>query len=92
MRIFKREVERPVHPQQPKRVAPTWENETAHLETTDFISLAAAALQEAMNVAAADMDANGLMSVAKEWTQLAEANESINNRPIKIGFRKEEQD
>lgn len=81
--------ERPAHPEQ-KRKPHQWDNVLWNQD--QFITMAAEALQEAMNVASVDMDANGLLNIAKEWSLLAETNDSLTKKQPKIGFAKEEQD
>jgi hypothetical protein len=81
--------ERPAHPEQ-KRKPQQWDNVMWNDE--QFIGMAAEALQEAMNVASVDMDANSLVSIAKEWSLLAETSSELKKKQPKIGFVKEEQD
>jgi hypothetical protein len=95
LRLFKKDktaIERPVHPPQPTRKPQEWDR--VNLNSTEaYLEMAAETLQEAMNVASADMDSNSLLNIAKEWSTLAECADSMKHRLPRIGFKpKEEQD
>ena len=68
----------------PSEWSDTFESDPHH---HDFIRKSAESIQEAMNIAAAENDVNGLLNVAERWGHLAEFTHNIRKNAAKhIGF------